>query len=233
VRINDVYPPELTLDCAKVRPLELNVSQTPRVAELAPIVEGKPDVSRIAAIHLEQLAREFRMQRIAFEVTRDVFDQVHASWQGNREYLLVQLVRLVETFIRSDRLSILPALFSQDELRRRLIITLNMTRVVHHIWEAIRFENAEAHGIEFGDPPVRSTGDMGTWYTGRPCEPPLRSHVNFCVYDSAWEASEAYALDRARGVDAWVKNAITLASRSTMSIGVLSVNIDPISSSDL
>jgi hypothetical protein len=29
------------------------------------------------------------------------------------------------------------------ELRRRLIITLNMTRVVQHIWEALRQENTE------------------------------------------------------------------------------------------
>jgi type III restriction enzyme len=206
LRINDVYRPQLSLDWSKVRPIELNASQTPQVAELAPIVEGKPDVSRIAAIVLERLASEFRMQRIVFEVARDVFDQMRGSWQGNREYLLVQIVRLVQSFIESDRLSIVPALFFQDDLRRRLIITLNMTRVVHHVWEAIRFENTEASGIEFGDPPVRSTGNMRTWYTGRACGAPKRSHINFCVYDSTWEACEAYTLDHAPGVESWVKN---------------------------
>lgn len=33
-----------------------------------------------------------------------------------------------------------------------------------------------------------------------------RSHVNFCVYDSKWEASEAFALDRDPNVEAWAKN---------------------------
>jgi type III restriction enzyme len=30
--------------------------------------------------------------------------------------------------------------------------------------------------------------------------------VNFCVYDSAWEAGEAYTLDHDPHVEAWVKN---------------------------
>jgi len=47
---------------------------------------------------------------------------------------------------------------------------------------------------------------MGTWYTGKPCESTKRSHINFCVYDSIWEASEAFELDRNPGVAAWVKN---------------------------
>ena len=52
--------------------------------------------------------------------------------------------RLVEQFIRSAKIAITPALFYQDDLRRRLMITLNMTKVVQHIWQAIDFENAEA-----------------------------------------------------------------------------------------
>ena len=35
--------------------------------ELAPILEGKPDVTQIDRIELERLAREFRTQRIIFE----------------------------------------------------------------------------------------------------------------------------------------------------------------------
>ena len=127
-------------------------------------------------------------------------------WQGGRASLLAQLVRLVDQFIRSDKISITPALFLRDDLKRRLIITLNMTKVVQHIWEAIRFENTESLEPVFDrDRPIRSTGDMGTWYTGRPCEPTARSHINFCVYDSTWEASEAFTLDHAPEVAAWAK----------------------------
>jgi type III restriction enzyme len=207
VRIDRVFQPTLTLDWSKARKLDLDAGQTARVAELAPVLEGKPDVSQIDRIELERLAREFRTQRIIFETARDVFDQMKHTWQGSREVLLAQLVRIVEQFIASDRLTISPPLFFQDELRRRLIITLNMSRVIQHVWEAIRQENTERVTPVFDrDHPIRSTGDMRTWYTGRPCERTRKSHINVCVYDSTWEASDAYALDDSDAVTGWAKN---------------------------
>jgi hypothetical protein len=93
--------------------------------------------------------------------------------------------------IRSGKIAITPALFYQDDLKRRLMVTLNMTKVVQHIWQAIDFENAEDLEPVFDrDRPIRSTGNMSTWYTGRPCERTDHSHINFCVYDSTWEATE-------------------------------------------
>jgi len=207
VRIERVFQPVLKLDWSKVRPLELDAAQTAQVAELAPILEGKPDVTQIGRIELERLAREFRTQRIIFETARDVFDQMKHTWKGSREVLLAQLVRIVEEFITSDRISILPLLFYQDPLRRRLIITLNMSRVVQHVWDAIRQENTERIVPVFDrDHPIRSTGDMRTWYTGKPCERTKKSHINVCVYDSTWEASDAFVLDESEAVAAWVKN---------------------------
>jgi len=190
-----------------VKSLELNASQTAKLAELAPILDGKPDVTKIAQIDLDRLAREFRTQKIIFEVARDVYDQMQKDWKGSREGLLAQLVRLVEEFLRSDKITIIPDLFAQDDLRRRLIVTMNMTRVVHHIWEAIRFENAEKLEPVFDrERPIRSTGDMGTWYTGRPCGHTNHSHINFCVYDSTWESSDSFELGHNPDVSAWVKN---------------------------
>jgi type III restriction enzyme len=207
VRIDRVFQPTLTLDWSKVRPLELDAAQTAQVAELAPILEGKPDVTKISRIELERLAREFRTQRIIFETARDVFDQVKHAWRGSREVLLAQLVRIVEQFIASDRITITPPLFYQDELRRRLIITLSMSRVVQHIWEAVRQENTEKLVPVFDrDHPIRSTGDMRTWYTSKPCERTRKSHINVCVYDSTWEASDAFALEDSSEVAAWAKN---------------------------
>ncbi|TSA09779.1 MAG: type III restriction endonuclease subunit R [Deltaproteobacteria bacterium] len=207
VRIERVFQPTLTLDWSKARPLELDAAQTAQVAEMAPVLEGKPDVSQVNRIELERLAREFRTQRIIFETARDVFDQMKHTWQGSREVLLAQLVRIVEEFIRSDKIAISPPLFYQDELRRRLIITLNMSRVVQHVWEAVRQDNTERLTPVFDrDHPIRATGEMRTWYTGRPCERTKKSHINVCVYDSAWEASDAFVLDDSEHVAAWVKN---------------------------
>ena len=207
VRIERSFQPTLTLDWSKAARLELDAAQTAQVAELAPVLEGKPDVTKINRIELERLAREFRTQRIIFETARDVFDQMKHTWGGSRELLLAQLVQIVEAFIRSDRIAIAPPLFYRDELRRRLIITLNMSRVVQHVWEAVRQENTERLMPVFDrDHPIRSTGQMRAWYTGKPCERTQRSHINLCVYDSAWEASDAFALDASEAVAAWVKN---------------------------
>jgi type III restriction enzyme len=142
-----------------------------------------------------------------FETARDVYDQMQPSWKGNKEYLLVQVFRVVEEFLRSDKMVIDPPLFNQGELRRRIIITLNMNKLVQHIWEAIRFENTETIEPVFDDErPIRSTGDMRTWYSGRPCEYTRKSHISHCVFDSTWEASEAFELERNSLVKAWVKN---------------------------
>ncbi|MGB9587513.1 MAG: restriction endonuclease, partial [Armatimonadota bacterium] len=187
--------------------LELDAAQTAQVAELAPILEGKPDVTKIDRIELECLAGKFRTQRIIFETARDVFDQMQTAWKGSREVLLAQLIRIVEQFIRSDRISILPPLFYQDELRRRLIITLNMSRIIQHVLGAVRQENTERLEPVFDrDHPIRSTGEMKAWYTGKPCARTDKSHINVCVYDSTWETSDAFILDTSDAVAAWAKN---------------------------
>jgi type III restriction enzyme len=207
IRIDHVYTPVLALDLAAVPVLEIHALDTATLAELAPVIDGKPDATRIKEIDLEELGRRFRMQKVIFETARDVYDQVRPAWRGNREFLLAQIIGLVEKVLRSDRIRILPPLFSQDDLRRRILLTLNMTKIVHHIWQAIREANTERLTAVFDNQyPIRSTGDMRTWYTGRPCEFTSRSHINFCVFDSTWEASEAFILDRDPNVDAWVKN---------------------------
>ncbi len=207
IRIDHVIKPRLTLDLKRVKPLELDAYQTATLAELAPVVEGKADITKITEITLEELGVKNRLQRIIFTTARDIYDQMQPSWKGNREYLLIQVFRIVEEFLTSDKISINPQLFNQEELRRRIILTLNMNKLVQHIWEAIRFENTETIEPVFDNEyPIRSTGDMRTWYTGRPCEYTRKSHISLCVFDSTWEASEAFELERNPLVEAWVKN---------------------------
>jgi type III restriction enzyme len=207
VRIENMWVQHLTLDRERVMPLRIEAAETATLAQLAPVVEGKPDVSRITEIDLDDLARRFRMQTIVFETARDVFDQMAPTWEGSREVLIAQLVPLVDTFLASDRVTISPALFQHDQRRRRILLTLNMGRIVRHLWDAIRHENTQTLTPVFdSERPMRSTGDMLPWHTGRPWADTERSHINRCVFDSTWEASEAFALDRHPDVAAWAKN---------------------------
>jgi len=207
IRIDHEYRPELTLDLSKTKPLTLDAYETPTIADLAPVIDGKPDVTKISSIDVERLGREQRMQRVIFQSAAEVFDLMKPSWKGNREFLLAQVIRLTEQYLTSGRIVISPELFNTDDVRRRVMLTLNMTKVVQHIWEAIRFENALAVVPQFDkERPIRSTGDMQPWFTRRPCEPAVRSHINLCVYDSKWEASESFELDRNSNAAAWAKN---------------------------
>lgn len=207
LRVEHVFKPSLTLDIGRIQVLELDAFNTPTLAELAPVLDGRPDITRISEINLEELGHKFRMQKIIFETAATLYDQMKRDWKGNKEYLLGQAIALVGRFISSDRIHITPPLFNQGDLRRRIIITLNMTKVIQHIWEAIRFENTESLELVVDtDRPIRSTGNMLPWYTARSWEYTQKSHINRAVFDSGWEASEAYELERNQAVTAWAKN---------------------------
>jgi type III restriction enzyme len=207
IRIEHVYRPRLDLDLASTPVLRLNATDKIENAEMAAVVAGKPNLAVLTEIDLKQIAERFRLQRIIFEVAPDVFDQMRPTWKGRKENLLAQVIQLTERFIRSRRLDINPPLFYQDELKRRVMLTLNTQRIVQHVFEQIRFSNTESLEPVFETSrPIRSTGDMLPWYTGKPCEAAQRSHVDFCVVDSTWEAQAAYELDHNSEVGAWVKN---------------------------
>lgn len=163
IRIDHVYNRVLKLDIEKMPRLELSAFDTPKIAELAPVVDGKPDLSKISEIDLEDLGRRFRLQKIIFETSLELYDLMRTTWKGNRETLFSQVIPLVEKFIISNKLAISPPLFGLDEIRKRILITLNMSKVVQHAWEQIRFENTESIQPVFDtEKPIRSTGDMGS-----------------------------------------------------------------------
>jgi type III restriction enzyme len=207
IRIDHVYRPKLELDLDKVEVLALNATDKIENAEMAAIVAGKPNMAVLTEIDLLALAERFRLQKIIFEVARDVYEQMQPTWKGNKENLLAQVIRLVEKFITSPKLEIDPPLFYQDELKRRVMLTLNMQRIVQHVFEQIRFGNTVTVEPVFdSSKPIRSTGDMLPWFTGKPCVPASHSHINLCVADSTWEAQAAYELDHNPAVVAWAKN---------------------------
>jgi type III restriction enzyme len=106
IRIDHEYRPQLKLTPEKVNRLVLDAYKTPNIAELAPMIDGKPDFTKLKEIDLAGLAQRFRMQRIVFETASEVYDQMAPKWKGSREYLLAQLVRLVEQYIDSGRVAV-------------------------------------------------------------------------------------------------------------------------------
>lgn len=207
LRIEHVYKPTLKLDLERVEALTLSAYETPKFVELAPVIEGKHDLSKISEIDLEKLRGQVRLQRSIFEAALSVFEQMRPSWKGSVNHLFAQLVPLIEQFTNSDKLAISPPLFGLDEIKRRILIRLNAIRIVNHISGAIQAENTQKLELVVDqDYPIRATNDVKPWDTSKPCVPARKSHINFCVCDSTWEATEAMAMDRSEHVAAWVKN---------------------------
>jgi type III restriction enzyme len=206
-RIDHVYRPTLSVDFAKVRNLELDPYQSITEAELAAIIAGKPNPAALSEIDLKEINDKFRIQTIIFRIAQKIYNNENPNWKGRKEVFLIQLIRIIEQYIASNRIVIKNDLFHQDDLKRKILILLNMNKVVQNIWDAIRTENTQQITPVFDtEKPIRSTGDVRTWYTSKPCEYTKKSHINFCVVDSTWEASEAYTLDKNKNVESWVKN---------------------------
>jgi type III restriction enzyme len=209
IRIEHVFRPVLTLDLHRVPLLTLSERDIVTTAELAAILGGKPDLRNLTEIQLQNIAHQFRFQKIVFEAARDVFEQMKPTWPGNKEMLLAQVIRIVEKVLRSDRIAFSQPLFSQDPVRRRILLTLTMSKIVNHIWNAIKFdeESSQSRELVFDQyRPIASTADMQPWWTGRPNDHTRRSHINVCVHDGTWESAEAYHLDHSDHVQAWAKN---------------------------
>jgi type III restriction enzyme len=208
LRIDHVFKPKLSLDWDKVRVLEIDPYESITEAELAAIIAGKANEKVRSAIGLEQIAEDTRIQTIVFKIASTIYNsEKRPEWKGSKEIFLAQVVRLVEQFIASDKIRVKHDLFHQDDSKRKILIILNMNKIIQHIWTEIRAENTQKLTAVFDkERPIRSTSDVRTWYTSKPCEWPDKSHISHCVYDSGWEASEAYFLDKSKFVKSFVKN---------------------------
>ena len=82
-----------------------------------------------------------------------------------------------------------------------------MNKIVQHLWKFIECQMTKRI-IPFFNPnsKLRSTGDMPTWWTVKHREPLKKSHISHIVYDSTWEATEAYKLEKNPHVTAFAKN---------------------------
>jgi len=208
IRIEHTYKTTLKLDFAKVKPIELDPYQSITHADLAAIIAGKPNPAALSEIDLRQISEENRLQTIIFKIASQIYNnEKKDDWIGLKGYFLAQLINIIETFIKSDKIIIKSDLFGIEEWKRRILIMLNMNKVLQHIWNLIRAENTEELKPVFdNENPIHSTGRMRMWHTSKPCEWTKKSHISHVVFDSTWEASETFVLDKSPLVKSFVKN---------------------------
>ncbi len=206
LRVDTVVRPTLVIDWTRVDVLTLDPAHTVISADIAPAVGGATDMSRVHAIDLERLPDDFRLQRLVFKAARQAFEAMRDRFRGTPEYLVAQLIRLVETFVSGDRLAI-PSLYHQDPPRKRILLALNAHVIVQHLLRHVDEQNIERLEPVFdAELPIGSTRAMRTWYTTKPCQPTRRSQISHVVFDSTWEKAAADLLETSAQVLAYAKN---------------------------
>ena len=207
LRIDHVYKPQLTLNMANVKLLDIDPYESITEAELAAIIAGKPNPAALTEIDLKEIGEKFRLQSIVFRIASTIYNsEKKPDWKGSKESFLIQLIGIVEQFISSDKIRIRNPLFNQDEVRKRILIMLNMNKIIQHIWNEIRAVNTTQLTPVFDkEHPIRSTSDVRTWWTSKPCDF-SNSHINFTVVDSKWEYLEAKTINDSNVVTSFVKN---------------------------
>ncbi|MBA2736959.1 MAG: hypothetical protein H0U50_09270, partial [Pyrinomonadaceae bacterium] len=80
LRIENKFKPVLKLDLDKIETLTLDAYDTRELAELAPVIDGRHDVTRLSEIDLETLYSQVRLQSSIFRATLDIYKQIQPDW---------------------------------------------------------------------------------------------------------------------------------------------------------
>jgi len=207
IRIDRIYRPQLTLDFNKVKPLMLDPMDSITFAELEAMLNGKPNPAALTEIDLKTIADKFRLQTLIFRIAVAIYHSDNKSWKGSIELLLKQLITIVESFVCSSKLQIKNPTFDKCDLRRRVLIMLNIGKIIQHIWNEVRAENTEVLTPVYDkEKPIRSTADASAWWTSKYAELMPKSHINFTVFDSIMEFHEARTINASKYVNSFVKN---------------------------
>lgn len=207
LRIDTVYKSTLEIDYEKVKPIIIDPADNITEAEFAGVLAGKTSAAALSEVDLKQLSENYRLQTLIFKVATNIFEITKPNWKGDQYSFLAQLIKITEEFIKSDRIVIKTDLFNQDVIRRRIVLMLNMSRIVQHFWTALKSQNAEKFVPIFDkEKAFRSTADMPVWFSSKPNEWHKKSHINYTVFDSSWEANNAKILENHPSVKSFAKN---------------------------
>ena len=206
-RIETVLAPVLRIDWASAGRIGLSAGTIDDTVQLAPVLEGRPDISRASIATLREDYGHLRMQTIVFHTVLAMHGEIAIPrWRGDRHLLFAQLAGITSKFVESDRIAVTGAA-DGDEMRRRLAIMFNMRSVVDHVLGLVRAGNTESKRLVFAPGgKSKSTGGVQPWYTAKSVVDATKSHINPSPYDSAWERDAAMEFERNDRVRSWVKN---------------------------
>ena len=193
----------------ELKKLEISSEDAPTTVEVAPTVDNKPNFDMLSEIKPDELIGEDRLQTAKLKAAVRLHEQFGKNWPGGTGNHIGQIVRIIDKFLESDKLSLKIPNSADPEKLKRIMIALNFQKITSYIGSFIRSSSKE-EPVAIFDPvrPKRSTATAMTWYTSKPTQPVLKSQISHVVADSNWEGSVAFELERNRiaGLVSWVKN---------------------------
>jgi type III restriction enzyme len=197
----------LEIDLKEVDSLTISAENTPTLVEVAPVIDGKPNFNQMSQVNLQQLSKQYRFESEMMKAVAQLVERNEENWAGDKGSKFTQLYSFIESFLNSDRLTIKGP--KGDEDFRRIIITLNMQKIVEHLHQAIH-QTSKEEAVPVFDPvrPIRNTRNAFTWYTAKPTMLVTMSQISHLVVDSEWEGRLGTALEQGRikNLVSWVKN---------------------------
>jgi type III restriction enzyme len=160
----------------------------------------------LKGVSLAEFRAKHRQQELIFELakalTRDYTAQGHCTVPA--QALFPQLAAIVRRYIR-EKVHVHPPAEVID-----LLLAPYYGWVIERLLEAIRPDTTQGEAPEVpryeSNRGPGSTADVDFW-TSRDVREVNRSHLNYCVADTAkWEQSAAYYIDTHGSTDAFVKN---------------------------
>ena len=208
IRVEREYLSQLSLEINSVQPLEIDPSECITEAGLDAIIDGRPHPIDEAKIGLEEIAKDTRIQTIIFKLAAKFYSSAPVpDWKSGEGAFLAQLVSLVQQLIDTEKVKIKSDLWNLDETRRKIVLILNMNKIINYFWSEIQKQNTDRLIPVFDtERPVSSTANIPVWYTRKPCQWSKKSHINHSVFDSRWEQTADSVIDHASEVHSFFKN---------------------------
>lgn len=200
----------VTVDWANVPSLTLDPAQVPPEVQMANLQvsnTGAPAHSPVGMVRemtLEVYRGKRRLQATAFELAR-ALTMAYASEREQQvlaAQLFPQMLAIVQRYF-AEKVKVIPPNVIEDvqfgayfnDARQNLLSAIRPDSTAGDTTELPRF----MHPIE------GSTASVDYW-TNKEVRDTTRSHVNYTIADSRWEAQAAYYIDKHKQVAAYFKN---------------------------